>query len=132
MRLNTNFSIKDAAVCLNASNLWIETWRVEGEPPKGKMKRVYLKEIRVALLESLKFMFGKDHPPLRQDLEQIVKETKFIEDCMFVTNRFMEVYCYLLSASQDHYIAVHKDAYKMWRKEEDEIRTNDPSDFIFI
>ena len=132
MRVNYNFSVKDISTCLNAANLWIETWQKEGTVHKGKLKRVYLKEVRTSLTLALRYMFGKDQPPLRDDLEMLLSESTSLEECVYLSHKFMEVFCYFISSSQDNYVSVHKDEYRMWRKEEDAISEVDPSDLIFL
>ncbi len=132
MKLCEGFSVKECATCLNAANLWLETWEKEGTPEKGKMKWMYAKEIRSTLGLALKYMFGDDEPPLRQDLQSLPGKSRSVEDFRITMQKFMEVFCYLITMSQDNYVAVYKEDFKMWRKEEETILRTDPTDLILI
>jgi hypothetical protein len=132
VKLCDGFSVKECATCLNAANLWLETWEKEGTPEKGKMKWMYAKEIRATLGLALKYMFSEDMPDLRQDLQSLLGKSRSIGEFRWTMQKFMEVFCYLITVSQDNYIAVHKEDFKMWRKEEETILRTDPTDLILI
>jgi len=120
-------NIKGAAIDLNASNLWLETWRSD---LKGGDK--YKQEVSAALMLCLTHLFEGQKPQIRSDMESLIHESRNYEDMYFVTHRMMEIYCYFLASSQDWYISVHNGDYQNWRREQEDIYAKDKSDLMFI
>ena len=127
--MNTHFDLKETSLCLNSANQWIETWR--GAIKKDQVD-LYRQEIQNSLTLALTHLFGRNKPPLREDLALLISSASSLDEYTFVIHRFMEVFCYFIAVSQDRYIAVHKGDYRYWRKEEDAVRDHDPSDLIFL